>query len=384
MRIGVLSHLYPTLRHKFGGIFVQRELEDITRHVEVRLISPIPNQYWFGETHSGTAEGGYPYIRPFVLAFPRWFKQHWYPASLALTLSRNKHFFEGCDLVHAHNAFPDAVAAVRTFGERLPVVVTVHGSDINLFARKPSLQPDIVSALNRARVIVCVSSSLVARLSEIGVSSETVVIHDTVDTDLFTPGDRREACLRLGLDPDRPRLLFMGNFYPGKGIDYLIASFPDVVHHYPDCELVLVGAPPGGREAEKYLELAGRLGVKERVVITERVPHDSVPVWMRAANVFMLPSLAEGFGIVAAEALSCGTPVVATRCGGPEDIVQDGLGFLVPPRDAGALGEAALKALSGNGIAHSDILAKSVRERFSREQATQRLLEVYHRALRPS
>lgn len=307
--------------------------------------------------------------------------QHHYPTSLSLSLSRVAGFFEGCDLIHAHYGFPDVVATVRTFGSRFPILATVHGSDVNCFAMKPSLRPDIVSAFNALRTVICVSGSLASRLRDIGVEAEMEVIPNGIDTDRFIPGDRREACISLGLDPDRPRLLFIGNFLPVKGIEYLIRALPEVVRKHRECELVLVGATPGNANAKKYIELARDLGVEKAMTVMNRAPHDTIPVWMRASDVFVLPSLNEGFGIVAAEALACGVPVVATRCGGPEDIIRKGLGFLVPPRDAETLGHAIIRALGRDGVGSPEYLAASARERFSNRTVARRVLEVYRRTI---
>ncbi len=381
MRVGVVSTIFPTACNPISGIFVRKQLDDLSEFVDIRLISSLPNQHWFGEAHSGVAAHGYPYIRPFTLAFPRWFAQPLYPASLSFTLSRSRSFFDGCDLVHAHYAFPDVGAAVRVFGRRLPIVATVHGSDVNLFAMKPSLRPGIVNALNAIRTIICVSGSLAERLAHIGVSTEMEVIPNGIDTDLMTPGSRVEARQRLGLSLHRPLALFIGNFLPVKGVEILIRAFPEVLQIQPDCELALIGASPGGRDAKKYIELARNLGVEESIRVVERIPNEIVPFWMRAADVFVLPSLNEGFGIVAAEALACGIPVVATKCGGTEDIVGEGLGRLVPVNDAGALAKGILRTLARDGIASPEQLAASAQERFSQRAVTRSILNVYERAI---
>jgi glycosyltransferase involved in cell wall biosynthesis len=381
MKIGVVSMLYPTKRLPVGGIFVKRELDELSKYVDIRLISPLANQYWPGERHSGISSGGYPFIRPFTLAFPRWFQQHLFPASLALTLSRVGNFFDSCEIVHAHYAFPVVVATVRSFGNHLPVIATVHGSDVNVFARKPSLQPDIIDALNKTRTIICVSRSLADGLRTIGVTAKMEVIHHGIDTGLFSPGSKQEACRRLELDPNRPRILFAGNFVPIKGIEHLLTAFPLVLKHCPECQLVLLGAIPGDGNIKKYRELARCLGVEGSMAIVEQTVHENIPVWMRAADVFVLPSLKEGFGIVAAEALACGIPVVATRCGGPEDIVEEGLGFLVPTGSPEELARAVIRALSQDGIGSPEYLAESIRNRFSRHTVTRQILDVYRQVI---
>ncbi len=152
MKIGVISTLYPTKRFPTFGNFVKDELDNLAKFCDIKLISPLPNQYWFGESHFSTADVGYSVMRPFVFAFPRWFIQKCHPSSMAVTLTRSgRKYFNGCELIHAHNAFPDGIAAVKAFGRDLPVIVTVHGSDVNLFAMKQKLQRDIVSAMNRAK-----------------------------------------------------------------------------------------------------------------------------------------------------------------------------------------------------------------------------------------
>ncbi len=377
MNVGVISWNFPTPRHPFNGIFIREEVDRLTEHASMRVMAPLPNQFWFGGPHSEISPLGYPILRPFTLGFPTWFFQPLFAECMAATLFLHRGFFSGCDILHVNHAFPDVVAVMRAFGGKYPVVATVHGSDVNINAMDPRLQPGIRRALSAVDRVICVSGSLAARLREIGVSSELTVIPNSVDTRMFRPGDRREACALLGLDPDRPRLLFAGNFVPVKGIEYLVRAMPDILASSPECELVLLGARPGETDAQKYRELARSLGVEHAVRFQEKVPHPVLPVWMRAANLFVLPSLREGFGIVAGEALSCGVPVVATRSGGPEDILEDGLGLLVPPGDSGALAEAVIRGLAREGISTPDVLVESVDRRFSPAIVTRRILEVY-------
>jgi len=381
MEIGVVSTLYPTSRNPTAGIFVKEELDNLAARVGIRLVTPLPNQHWFLDGPGAPEHPGYPVIRPFTLAFPRFFMQRLYPWSMAVTLRyRGGGFFRGCDLIHAHNAFPEGVAAIRAFGGRLPVVVTVHGSDVNFFAMKPALRPGIVEALNEAAAVICVSAALERTLRELGVESATEVIPNGVDTGFFGPGGKSEASLSLGLDPSRPRVLFAGNFVPVKGIEYLIRAMPAVLAEYPDCELVLLGAGRSKADKERYREDIEGAGATESVRIVERVPHDRLPPWIHASDVLVLPSIREGFGLVAAEALACGRPVVATRSGGPEDIVEDGTGILVPPKNSHALARAVIDVLDGKGIREPEFLAESARRRFSYDVVTEKIVGVYERA----
>ncbi len=261
------------------------------------------------------------------------------------------------------------------------MIVTVHGSDINYFAMKSVLRPDIVDALNRARKVICVSNSLSMTLKEIGVTSETVIIPNGIDVNLYVSGDKKDACKLLGLDHKRPRILFAGNFYAVKGLEYLICAMPLILKTHPGCELVLIGANPESRDFTRYDKFIKGAGVEHAVTIVESVPHGKIPPWFRAADLCVLPSISEGFGLVAAEALACGRPVVATRSGGPEDIVKEGMGYLVPTKDPDALGEAIVRVLNGERIMSPESIAESARSRFSYESVVKKILNVYRDVL---
>ncbi|MFC1650036.1 glycosyltransferase family 4 protein [Candidatus Latescibacterota bacterium] len=379
MKIGFVSHMFPSKQRPVFGLFVKDELDCLSKHVDIRLIAPVPLRHWF-ESMEIPPGIEYPVKRPRTFSFPRFFFQRLYPKSMAATLKKSaRGFFEDCDIIHAHNAFPDAVAAVNAFGRNFPIVVTVHGSDINLFAEKPNLRPGIVEALKKAECIICVSDSLKMKLRDMGIRSNCVVIPNGVDTGLFKPGDRIEACGLLGLDPGRPRILFVGNFVKVKGVEYLIRAMPSVLKKYPDCELILLGAERGKKNVKEYQTLIASAGINDSVKIEPRIPHEELPTRMHASDILVLPSVSEGFGLVAAEALACGIPVVATKSGGPESIVRNGLGFLVPPCDPEALGDGILRALDGTGLLNSAAMAGSIQERFSLNAVCGRIVDVYKR-----
>lgn len=162
------------------------------------------------------------------------------------------------------------------------------------------------------------------------------VVSPGVDHETFAPGDaaaRRAARARLGLG-DRRTLLFVGRIQPLKGADLALACLAELDHH--DAELVIVGGP-SGRDGAGALDrlhgLAARLGVTDRVRFVPPQPHRELAAFYRAADVCLVPSLSESFGLVALEAAACGTPVVAADVGGLRCIVEHGrTGFLVGSR----------------------------------------------------
>jgi D-inositol-3-phosphate glycosyltransferase len=158
----------------------------------------------------------------------------------------------------------------------------------------------------------------------------------------FSPGDRRGAQRALGLHDDgRPVLLFVGRIQPLKGVDVAISALAEVEH--ADAELLIVGGPSGpdgATEAAKARLLADELGVAHRIRWVDPQPHYRLASYYRAADVCVVPSRSESFGLVALEAAACGVPVVAAAVGGLRTLVEHGrTGFLVEDRDPARFAE---------------------------------------------
>jgi D-inositol-3-phosphate glycosyltransferase len=174
------------------------------------------------------------------------------------------------------------------------------------------------------------------------------IVPPGVDHAFFSPGHRRGARRALGLG-DHPVLLFVGRVQPLKGLDVAVAALAQL--RDPTAVLVAVGGPSGPHgEAElaRVQKLAAELGVADRVRLVDPQPHHLLSTYYRAADVTVVPSRSESFGLVALESAACGTPVVAAAVGGLRTLVEDGVtGFLVDQRDAGAYA-AHVDALLGD------------------------------------
>ncbi|HEY1278734.1 MAG TPA: glycosyltransferase [Acidimicrobiales bacterium] len=267
----------------------------------------------------------------------------------------------GADLVHA-NYWLSGVAGLRLKHDLgLPLVSTFHtlarvkaeGGDREP-ARREKAETDVMACADA----ICVSSAEEARqLTRLygEVPGRLEIVAPGVEHAFFGPGDRRGARRALGLGDD-PVLLFVGRIQPLKGVDVAVRALAELDR--PDAVLVIVGGASGvagEEEVEKVGALVDELGLGERVRFVPPQPHHLLSSYYRAADVVLVPSRSESFGLVALEAAACGTPVVASAVGGLLTLVDHGhTGFLVPGRDPEVF------ALYTDELLSNDYLAWSV------------------------
>jgi glycosyltransferase involved in cell wall biosynthesis len=238
---------------------------------------------------------------------------------------------------------------------RVPVVVSVH--DCTFFdhpewherSKVLFFRWAIGQAARRAAVLVCGSATTAARLREVcPVSAPVLVAPYGVDGGRFgtvesSPGADAVALAALGLAADRPFVAFLGTIEPRKGVASLVRAFDRVAPRHPDARLVLAGQVGWGTEdVERALAAAG---CAERVVRVGYVPDGAIPALLRRATVVAYPSLEEGGGLPALEALACGAPLITTSGTAMEEMAA-GAAVLVAPGDDGALAAALDEALS--------------------------------------
>jgi D-inositol-3-phosphate glycosyltransferase len=207
------------------------------------------------------------------------------------------------------------------------------------------------------------------------------IVPPAVEHAFFAPGDRGGARGAVGLPVDRPVVLFVGRIQPLKAPDLAIRALAAMPHH-PDALLVIVGGASGADgagEAEQAHRLAGELGVADRLRFVAPQPHHILSSWYRAADLVIVPSRSESFGLVALEAAACGVPVVASAVGGLLNIVHDGVtGMLVDGRDPARYARAMAQLLDDPAGAAAMGTAASVRaRRFTWSFTAARLRRLY-------
>jgi glycosyltransferase involved in cell wall biosynthesis len=354
LRVLAITKIFPNAAEPWSAPFNRQQFASLANHCHLDVMGTIP---WFpgaGLLARWSSAGklaevppleridGLDVTHPRTLFLPRLAHASWgplYAASIAPALARYRN---RVDVVLGSWAYPDgfaAVVAARLLG--VPCVVKLHGSDVNLIAKRPGPRRLLAWALPRARRVVAVSRPLADEAVELGVPRERVaIVLNGVDGELFLPRDREAARAELGL-PAGPIALFVGNLKEEKGVLDLAGAWAEVVDGQPDATLVIVGDGPAHAAVSAKV---GPLGARVRLV--GRQPLPAIPTWMAAADVVVLPSHAEGTPNAVLEALACGRRVVASAVGGiPDLITRDELGTLVAPRDPRALARALALAL---------------------------------------
>ena len=280
------------------------------------------------------------------------------------------------DLLHVHYAIPHALTAFLAremiAPERLRVVCTLHGTDTTLVGADPSYQPLVRFLLKQCDAVTAVSNWLAkASGRSFSLEKEIRTIYNFVDTGQYR---------RIGEDTGgTPTIVHVSNFRPVKRTTDVIEIFGRVRKTIP-ARLIMVGDGP---DYEKAIARAQALGVASDVSFAGVV--ENVVDILSKADVFVLPSEMESFGLAALEAMACETPVVATEIGGLSEVVEDGhSGYLLPLGDVDSMAERTVELLRNPELrAQMGKKARSVAmEKFSPQTALDSYLDVYDSALR--
>ncbi len=307
------------------------------------------------------------------------------------------------DLVHSHYWLSGQVGWLAADRWNVPLVHTMHTmakvKNLSLAAGDP---PEPQGRVIGEEQVVAAADRLVANTVEearqlvdlYGAHPRRVaVVPPGVDLDVFGPGGpgaRRAARRRLGLRPDGDLLLFVGRIQPLKAPDVLVRAAAELVARQPErrglLTVAVLGGPSGtGLERPEELQkLAGELGIGDLVAFHPPVPRSVLADWYRAADLVAVPSYSESFGLVAAEAQACGTPVVAARVGGLQAAVEDGVtGVLVDGHDPVAWART-LAGLLGDPRRRDRMAAAAVAgsQRFSWDLTVDATLDLYAAAVR--
>ncbi len=285
---------------------------------------------------------------------------------------------EALDILHVHYALPHAVSGylAREIVRPRPVklITTLHGTDITLVGLQPSFFNVTKFSIEQSDAVTAVSAWLREQtVSIFGVGNPIHVIHNFVDSSRFVPAP--DATRRLAFArPDEVLIMHASNFRRVKNAPRVVEVFRAVAREVP-ARLLLVGEGP---ELPACRSLADELGIADRIVFLG--DQEYIEAILPYADIFLLPSDHESFGLVALEAMSCGVTVIATRTGGMPEVITDGVsGFLCDPGDVAGMSTLAV-ALAGDPARRAQV-ARAARdtasERFDIDRAVDRYVELY-------
>ncbi|MEI6758106.1 MAG: N-acetyl-alpha-D-glucosaminyl L-malate synthase BshA [Chlorobium sp.] len=283
-----------------------------------------------------------------VMHYPL-FECPFYSLALASTIAKVA-FYEKLDVVHAHYAIPHALSAMLarqmledkcSKSRCFRLATTLHGTDITVVGADRGMQDVVRLAINKSDGVTAVSGYLRDETVRMfSPKKEITVIPNFVDTSIFFRSPKSEIREQLGIR-DEKILIHISNFRPVKCIGDIIRIF-NAVSKQIDSLLLLVGDGPERNEAEL---LVRQFGLSEQVRFLGKLD-DIVPL-LSIADIMLMPSNVESFGLAALEAMACGVPVVATMAGGfPEFIVPGVHGYLLPHGDIEGMTQKALLLLS--------------------------------------
>ena len=276
------------------------------------------------------------------------------------------------DIIHAHNAFWAGIVALNIKKKfKIPFVITEHSS---LFLSKNELQKiqsEAIHIFSEASGIIAVSQSLRNAIKKIK-PFEIDVIPNIVDIDLFKP-DVQKSNVNGNI-----RFLAIGYLNKNKGHDLLIEAFSKVSDSNQNVTLDICGEGP---EKNSLLKKIQELNLGNKVIISGHQNKVQILKKLQESDCLVHTSYFETFGVVLIEAMSCGVPFITTKCGGPEDIIEEGVGYMVDPGNASMLAEAMFKFIDNkNEFSKFNIRSIAV-NKYSYPVVAEKIMQIYSRVI---
>jgi glycosyltransferase involved in cell wall biosynthesis len=388
LRVLVLSWNYPTPAAPQRGLWVERMCRAAALAADVSVIVPTP---WVPPLISfpalarfrqvphyerqGTVEAYFPRVAGSIE-----YHTHVLDAGLAFTrvlaLARRLHQERPFDVIHAHFIYPDGVVASRLGRELgVPVMTTEHAFWTPWLVDQPRVAAQVEHALSGIRLVTAVSDFLRQSVQAYARDRiETAVLPNVVDDAVFTPAPRERATAQL---------LYVGLIRQFKRIDVLLHAVARVRHTLPELRLRVLSANAFrayGSDRREMRELVEQLGLGDIVSIEPGADPPAVAEAMRRCTFVAVSSARrETFCSVAAESLACGTPLVITRCGGPEEFVTSEDGIMVEPDDPDAFARGIVEALRRRHAFDSAGMRRRIVSRYGTAVWCNRAMATYER-----
>lgn len=364
VKILAISHLFPHFKEPRYGIFVARQLSEISRlGADIKLIVPrvwCPKflrcfERWKNHDHKcplcrydGIETFSIPYLRPPGNFYNRWSGLVAFEAMKRKALELHKK--EKFDIIYATDLFPDGDAAARLSKcLNVPAACLCIGVDVNITAHSSKIiYRHFVRTVRMLHGTLACGQSVADQIQKI-TGESPLCVYGVLDLEEFSPvSDKTTLRKELGLPPEKTIALYAGYLTKRKGVYELIQAFDRIQKKIPDVMLLMCG---GGPEEKQLKTLIHEKGIGNIIRMVGEVEPEQINKWMKASDLFVLASHTEGMPNVIMEAMACGLAVVATNVGGlPEAIGDCGGAILVPPEDVQALENAIAKVINENKL----------------------------------
>ena len=255
------------------------------------------------------------------------------------------------DVLHVHYAIPHAYAAymakkiLNENGYNIPIITTLHGTDITLVGNHPFYKPAVTFSINKSDIVTCVSKSLMEDTREFfGITKEIKVIPNFIDIDKYDK--KHNLCERnMIADGDEKIIVHVSNFRPLKRIQNVLEIFKKI-NEKINSKLIMVGDGPDKKKAKEFLR---KHDLGNKVIFLGKT--NQVDEILCSSDLFLLPSEKESFGLAALEAMALKVPVISTNAGGLKDLnINGNSGYTSDVGDVDSMAQNAIKILTDNSL----------------------------------
>lgn len=343
MKVCILTTSYPLKKGDLSGNFVYEQARHLVKlGVEVHVVAPHHPGAPLHEDGKGIGVSRFRYFLPenmqklcYGSGIPNNLEgsllaKLQLPFLMLMFTIQAVRYARGCDIIHSHWSIAGLAGLVASKLLRIPIVLTMHHGT----TRTPSPIEKVV--LEQVDYVLCNSSFTLSHILKTAKPKESKVVPPGVDTHFFRPKskDDAESHLLKGVPDGIPIILAMGRLIELKGHKHLIEAI-SLLNEDLSFHLLIGGDGILRQELENQVR---EKGLSDKVTLLGHIPNDLTPLYYEIADIYVQPSIidnegnTEGLGVTLLEAMSCGTPCIASKVGGIPDIVQDGEnGFLVDP-----------------------------------------------------
>jgi L-malate glycosyltransferase len=370
---------YPSEKDPISGIFIQEQAIALARKYDVAVLVPgmaawrdvLAAKHRSSVANEAGLRVYHEFARPLIPHGPESVSHGTFARAVESGFKKLVRNWGTPDVIHTHVVLEAGWAAWRLAKKhRIPVVLTEHSSPFSMHLETELSRRLVRETLTNVNRVVAISPALAKELLDFQPGLHINIIGESVRTDFFVRSEEVDQYKRTG-----KRFFVAARLAEQKGLHHLIEAVQLLRRNGLNSFEVVIGGE--GPERLKLEELAAKLGVAEYCRFLGALNRDQVKEKMQNCDVFVLSSLHESFGVVLGEAMACGKPVISTRCGGPEFVVNEETGVLVEVGKPGALADAMADFIKDRISFNPQAVRNSVVNRFSPEAFVRNVSAVY-------